>query len=252
MSTQFDRSIFQERLKKARMTKYKTQAAFSDAIGISDQAVSYYESGKRLPDAGTLYLLANFFNCSIDWLLGISDNMYPDNSYVEKATGLNDAAIQYLSRGIDGKPTFSKETAPDKNMIFNLLLSSHHINDLINGIQEAAESLIGTVCVHTSVHALREDRMLEDMAKNGIDEETAAIYIASAKQFARLLDAIDTSERAELTRMQFIKSMNSFLDMAAAALSEDYGKWLLNKKQAELSNIESTIKEAAARGIDKT
>jgi len=44
------------------------------SIGISTMAYYRYEQGQREPDAKTLILLADYFNVSVDYLLGRTDN----------------------------------------------------------------------------------------------------------------------------------------------------------------------------------
>lgn len=57
-------------LQKARKAMHKTQQDVSDYLGISRQAYSNYESGKREPDFETLLKLGEYFDCSVDYLLG--------------------------------------------------------------------------------------------------------------------------------------------------------------------------------------
>lgn len=47
----------------------KTQQDLADYLGISRQAYSNYESGRREPDYETLLKLGEYFNCSVDYLL---------------------------------------------------------------------------------------------------------------------------------------------------------------------------------------
>jgi len=44
------------------------------AIGISTMAYYRYEQGLREPDANTLTLLADYYDVSVDYLLGRTDN----------------------------------------------------------------------------------------------------------------------------------------------------------------------------------
>lgn len=59
-----------ENLTKARKRLKKTQQEVADYLGISRQAYSNYEAGKREPDYETLLKLGEYFDCSIDYLLG--------------------------------------------------------------------------------------------------------------------------------------------------------------------------------------
>lgn len=62
-----------ENLKKLREQKNITQTKLSVNIEISQELVSQYELGKSKPTIENLIKLANYFNCSTDYLLGITD-----------------------------------------------------------------------------------------------------------------------------------------------------------------------------------
>lgn len=70
-------------LKKLRECKAVSQKEIADFINKSIQAYSLYETGKREPDLETLCKLSDFFNVSIDYLLG-RDTSYPHKAPKEK------------------------------------------------------------------------------------------------------------------------------------------------------------------------
>ncbi len=45
---------------------------------MTQQRISSYEKGKREPDIETLKQFANFFGCTIDFLLGVSNTCNPE------------------------------------------------------------------------------------------------------------------------------------------------------------------------------
>lgn len=62
------------RLKELRLAKAKTQKEVAEAIKVSAQSYGYYENWVNKPDPETLILLADYFNCSIDYILGREDD----------------------------------------------------------------------------------------------------------------------------------------------------------------------------------
>lgn len=62
---------FPERIKKARKDADLTQTEVADELKISKGTVSKYETGKLEPDLEKLAALANLYDITIDWLLGI-------------------------------------------------------------------------------------------------------------------------------------------------------------------------------------
>ena len=64
---------FQERLKFLRTAQRISQKEMGEYLGISTRAYQYYESGERYPDFEGLLALADYFQVSIDYLVGRSD-----------------------------------------------------------------------------------------------------------------------------------------------------------------------------------
>lgn len=63
-------SNFSERLKELRKERNISQKALADAIGMSDTAIQNYELCTRKPSAETVVLIADYFNVSMDYLMG--------------------------------------------------------------------------------------------------------------------------------------------------------------------------------------
>ncbi len=70
---------FGEKLKKARMDKGITQTELANLLEITQQGYANYENGRREPDIKTLIRLANFFDVSLDYLIGATDDPTPPN-----------------------------------------------------------------------------------------------------------------------------------------------------------------------------
>lgn len=62
--------IFRQKLKKARKDTGFTQAEVCKEINIPRSTLANYETGRTQPDLETLAKLADFYEVSIDWLLG--------------------------------------------------------------------------------------------------------------------------------------------------------------------------------------
>ena len=62
-----------KKLIELRKEKKLTQSDLAEVLGISRQAYSNYEAGKRQPDNETMLKLAEYFNVSVDYLLGRDD-----------------------------------------------------------------------------------------------------------------------------------------------------------------------------------
>ena len=61
---------FAQRLIELRTEKNLSQNQLSKALNVSQASVSIWESGRRYPSVELLIALADFFECSTDYLLG--------------------------------------------------------------------------------------------------------------------------------------------------------------------------------------
>lgn len=64
---------FNERLKQLRQQEGLTQRELAKSIEVGRTTISEYESGKIVPKQEGLLKLANYFNVSVDYLTGVSD-----------------------------------------------------------------------------------------------------------------------------------------------------------------------------------
>ena len=65
--------IFCERLKELRLERNLSQAALADIIKVSDSTICFWETGINEPKLTYIKRLANFFEVSADYLIGIAD-----------------------------------------------------------------------------------------------------------------------------------------------------------------------------------
>ena len=91
-------SDFSKLLRKLRDERKKTQNEVALSIGTTQQSFRRYESGERLPDIEILQKLAEYFDVSADYLLGLAK--YPTRDLeIQNAieiTGLSEDAINKL------------------------------------------------------------------------------------------------------------------------------------------------------------
>lgn len=67
-------SLFSERLKLLKTHKNLLQKDIAAAIGVSLRAYQYYETDTKEPTMSKLIALADYFDVSIDYLVGRTDN----------------------------------------------------------------------------------------------------------------------------------------------------------------------------------
>lgn len=76
--------MFSERLRKLREEKKISQLELAKFLNISQQALSKWEQNISQPDNNVLIILSNYFDVSVDYLLGKSDNKNPSNGLYTK------------------------------------------------------------------------------------------------------------------------------------------------------------------------
>lgn len=65
--------MFTARLKELRKAKNVSQTVLAEALGVSQQAVGKWESGRSSPDPQTVAEISTYFGVTADYLLGCSD-----------------------------------------------------------------------------------------------------------------------------------------------------------------------------------
>ncbi|MDR7871370.1 MAG: helix-turn-helix transcriptional regulator [Tissierellaceae bacterium] len=70
----FSNKIFSTRIKEQRLKKNLKQSELGKIVGLSDNAISDIERGYRLTTIDKIVDLADYFEVSIDYLVGRTDN----------------------------------------------------------------------------------------------------------------------------------------------------------------------------------
>ena len=91
-------------LKNLRKDKNLTQKQVATELNIATPTYNHYESGRYEPDLKTITKLADYFGCSIDYLLGhqtkgliyTNDLTETQSAFVKKVITLDDSTINKL------------------------------------------------------------------------------------------------------------------------------------------------------------
>lgn len=77
-----------KRIKELRLSKGLSQAELAKILGYNQTAIGKYERGELEPSIETMEKLCDFFECSIDYLVGREDDF--GNVTVVKASDLSE------------------------------------------------------------------------------------------------------------------------------------------------------------------
>lgn len=99
-----------ENLRIIRESRNITQTNLATALGVTQELISRYELGTAFPQPNRLIELANFFNCSVDYLLGITDDFRPIELLTEenKLTEQTKLFTKYSSLSKEDQSTVDK------------------------------------------------------------------------------------------------------------------------------------------------
>lgn len=70
----FDKILFAARMKQLRTLRKLSAYALANETGITPAAISQFENAKNYPHCNTLCTLADYFDVSLDYLVGRSDD----------------------------------------------------------------------------------------------------------------------------------------------------------------------------------
>ncbi len=91
MSKNKNEPMNNNRIKEVRLSKHKTQKDLSKLLGVSEQAIAYYEKALREPPLRSWIKLANYLGVSVSYLQGISD--YPTEESFKEHEFIRDFTV---------------------------------------------------------------------------------------------------------------------------------------------------------------
>lgn len=108
------------RIKELRTERGITQADLAKILKISDRAVGYYENGDREPDYSTLLKIADYFDVSIDYLLGASD--------IKKLSSLQSETDFHVGLSKSEESTLTEDEKEEIRNFAKFVMSKRHEN----------------------------------------------------------------------------------------------------------------------------
>lgn len=156
---------FGGRLKKLRTDKKLSQRELAERFNISQSAIAYYESGKKEPNHEMLQKLADFFEVSLDYLLGRTDNTEPTqletNQILEKISvlppdvrkELTDAISAVINRQIKSNVLLQEWKKPEVKSFIKDNLNLTHVENAVNTLTDIKPMfLIADACLESNLY----------------------------------------------------------------------------------------------------
>ena len=109
-------------LRKIRESRKITQTKLAIDLEVTQELISRYELGTAFPQPNRLIQLAQYFNCSVDYLLGLTDDTRPFKSIT------NNTEISKQNEFVSKYYSLSKEKQDFVDQFITFLLNTDTTN----------------------------------------------------------------------------------------------------------------------------
>ena len=143
--------VFGKRIKQLRKQHRLTQSELGEMVGLTQQSITAWETGRTYPDVYTLIRLAMLYEVSVDWLLGLTETSEPSPMLLRRSCGirrenrwewqLSPELRQALLELVRGE---ARETLQDPSIATQL--SPNLVETLLRRLYAADQSISGTTC----------------------------------------------------------------------------------------------------------
>ena len=127
-----DKRFNNNNLKAAIANSGMTREQIAEKVGCDTSSITKYCNGDRYPKTDIIIKLAELFNCSTDYLLGVTEAFTPDNKlkFVCDYTGLSEQSIKSIRKLCfpDFSTIIFEEDEEDYNNEKNWLINESQIN----------------------------------------------------------------------------------------------------------------------------
>lgn len=146
-------TTFGKRLAVLRNKKGLSQAEFARVLGMGQSTIAMYETDKRLPDAATIKKLADYFNVTVDYLLGWTDSIEID--IIDLLEARNNALIA-------GEKSL---TTDQRLALLNLIGDKHNQLELHPQVEQFAQRLDDLFKENPAITDQAMETIIQDLAE---------------------------------------------------------------------------------------
>ena len=255
-----------ENIKKHRKEMRLTQEGLAEAFGVTIGAVSKWENGNNVPDIMTLMELANFFNVSVDELLGYDmsskniddmdrkiEDLYHEYRFDEAVVEANNALVRYPHNFIIlyrcAEMYFLKYSEGDNDKDRDTAIELYQRS--MEHLSQNTDTSISEYSIRRRIARLytKKDpkKALEELKQinyDGCNDVSIASVLMNSGEFKESLD-YGTSAMIRLCADQYSVITNMAMSLAASGRKKDIEKAIelcdLNINLTELWGIPGKI-----------
>jgi len=104
---------FKDRLIQLRKENNMSREELANKLNLSYSAISKYETGIRTPDDDIKKKIAEYFNVSLDYLMGVSDIRNPYKEEDKKLSKMDKFLLDLKEKAIERGIEFDENSADD-------------------------------------------------------------------------------------------------------------------------------------------
>lgn len=231
--------IVAKNLRALRERKGLKQDELAEQLSIGQSTLSSYERGTRSVPLDMLVTFANFYNVSIDYLMGLSLVQSPneDMQYIGTYTGLNDDAIEFLHFWNEHKRNHNSSFPLNKIDLINAIFDSD--NDIVRDFNKVLTQIIQYLSTCSRIRPYKEEEILENL------NNKFPVFCN--------LEFNDLMSEKELHQYQLTKSIEMLVENLNLSIVYDYneGKYVdfhnaLNTENYEFASLNEVVKHNKA------
>lgn len=126
---------FSGRLRYLREQRGMNQIEAAEALGQAVSTYNKWENAKNRPEIDTVIKIAQYYNCSVDYLVGIEDSPRRETADIVARTGLNDEAVKVLEeiqKHPDGRQSSEPQIRTLNTLITQRSTTGHNLLYLLS------------------------------------------------------------------------------------------------------------------------
>lgn len=250
---------FKERFADLRAKSGLSQSKLGKELLLSPATIGYYENGSRLPDIETAARIAQYFDVSADYLLGLSNakSVKQDMKTACETTGLTQKAIENIQHIFSLFDTDSASGKAEESIFIDFLESSFFASMILNFTESVLFKVkIEVVSENASIMQEVFAEVLEQEIQSGKKANVALEQVKKSEKsvLSEWLNLRTQEEKLKSTLSGYYDKLLNIMDNYAKRVSEtfveeireDYSdekKRLLKKSFETCGGFSNTISE---------
>lgn len=250
---------FKERFADLRAKSGLSQSKLGKELLLSPATIGYYENGSRLPDIEIAARIAQYFDVSADYLLGLSNakSVKQDMKTACETTGLTQKAIENIQHIFSLFDTDSASGKAEESIFIDFLESSFFASMILNFTESVLFKVkIEVVSENASIMQEVFAEVLEQEIQSGKKANVALEQVKKSEKsvLSEWLNLRTQEEKLKSTLSGYYDKLLNIMDNYAKRVSEtfveeireDYSdekKRLLKKSFETCGGFSNTISE---------